>query len=192
MGKKSAENLVGEIEASKVRLLHRLLFALGIRHVGERAARVLASSVGSVDALEKAPRESLEAIPEIGPKTAAAVRTFFEQPRNRELIRRLAQAGVRTEATEEELAPIRPPNSAFAGKTVVLTGTLPDVSREEAKARIEALGGRVSGTVSKKTDLLIAGDEPGSKLDKALELGVRVVGPEEFARMSAATIPGRA
>jgi DNA ligase (NAD+) len=192
MGKKSAGNVVGEIEASKSRPLHRLLFALGIRHVGERAARVLASSVGSVDALEKAPRESLEAIPEIGPKTAAAVRTFFEQPRNRELIRRLAQAGVRTEATEEELAPIRPPNSAFAGKTVVLTGTLPDVSREEAKARIEALGGRVSGTVSKKTDLLIAGDEPGSKLDKALELGVRVVGPEEFARMSAATIPGRA
>jgi DNA ligase (NAD+) len=192
MGKKSAENVVGEIEASKARPLHRLLFALGIRHVGERAARVLASSIGSVEILGRAPQESLEAIPEIGPKTAAAIRTFFDQPRNRELIRRLAQAGVRTVAAEEELAPPRPPDSAFAGKTFVLTGTLPDVSREEAKARIEALGGRVSGSVSKKTDYLIAGDEPGSKLDKAVRLGVRVVGPAEFARMTAATIPHRA
>ncbi len=192
MGKKSAENVVGEIEASKALPLHRLLFALGIRHVGERAARVLACSIGSVDALKNAPQATLEGIPEIGPKTAAAVRTFFDQPRNRELIGRLAQAGVRTEATEEERAPIRPPDSPFAGKTVVLTGTLPDVSREEAKARIEALGGRVSGTVSKKTDLLVAGDEPGSKLDKAVKLGVRVVDPEEFARMTAATISGRA
>ncbi len=192
MGKKSAENVVGEIEASKALPLHRLLFALGIRHVGERAARVLACSIGSVDALKNAPQATLEGIPEIGPKTAAAVRTFFDQPRNRELIGRLAQAGVRTEATEEERAPIRPPDSPFAGKSVVLTGTLPDVSREEAKARIEALGGRVSGTVSKKTDLLVAGDEPGSKLDKAVKLGVRVVDPEEFARMTAATISGRA
>ena len=192
MGKKSAENVVGEIEASKALPLHRLLFALGIRHVGERAARVLACSIGSVDALKNAPQATLEGIPEIGPKTAAAVRTFFDQPRNRELIGRLAQAGVRAEATEEERAPIRPPDSPFAGKTVVLTGTLPDVSREEAKARIEALGGRVSGTVSKKTDLLVAGDEPGSKLDKAVKLGVQVVDPEEFARMTAATISGRA
>ena len=192
MGKKSAENVVGEIEASKALPLHRLLFALGIRHVGERAARVLACWIGSVDALKNAPQATLEGIPEIGPKTAAAVRTFFDQPRNRELIGRLAQAGVRAEATEEERAPIRPPDSPFAGKTVVLTGTLPDVSREEAKARIEALGGRVSGTVSKKTDLLVAGDEPGSKFDKAVKLGVRVVDPEEFARMTAATISGRA
>jgi len=187
-----AENVVAEIAGSKARPLHRLLFALGIRHVGERAARVLASSVGSVGGLERAPQASLEAIGEIGPKTAAAVRRFFEQPRNRELIRRLAEAGVHTEATDEELSPIPPPDSAFAGKTVALTGTLPDVTREEAKARIEALGGRVSGSVSKKTDFLIAGDEPGTKLDKAVELGVRVVGPEEFARMTAATIPGKA
>jgi DNA ligase (NAD+) len=131
-------------------------------------------------------------IAEIGPKTAAAVVTFFEQPRNRELIRRLAEAGVRTEAAADELVTTPRPDSAFAGKSVVLTGTLPGVSREEAKARIEALGGRVSGTVSKKTDFLIAGGEPGSKLDKALELGVRVVGPEEFARMTAATIDDRA
>jgi len=192
MGRKSAANVVGEIVASKARPLHRLLFALGIRHVGERAARVLASSFGSIDALEKAAQETLDAIPEIGPKTAVAVRTFFDQPRNRELIQRLAQAGVRTEAAKDELAPKPPADSTFTGKTVVLTGALPGVSRDEAKARIEGLGGRVSGTLSKKTDLLIVGDEPGSKLDKAVELGVRIVGPEEFARMLAATIHDRA
>ena len=192
MGKKSAANVIGEIEASKARPLHRLLFALGIRHVGERASRILAASVGSIDGLNNATQATLEAIPEIGPKTAAAVRTFFDQARNRELILRLVQAGLRTEAAADELSPPRPPDSVFQGKKVVLTGTLPGVSREEAKARIEALGGRVSGTVSKKTDFLIAGDEPGSKLDRAVELGVRVVGPEEFGRMLAATIPGRA
>jgi DNA ligase (NAD+) len=192
MGLKSAAHVVGEIGSSTARPLHRLLFALGIRHVGERAARVLASSFGSIDALEKAAQETLEAIPEIGPKTAAAVRTFFDQPRNRELIQRLGRAGVRTEAAEDELAPKPPPDSAFVGKTVVLTGSLPGVSRDEAKSRIEALGGRVSGSLSKKTDLLIAGDEPGSKLDKAMALGIRVVGPEEFASMLAATIPDRA
>jgi DNA ligase (NAD+) len=131
-------------------------------------------------------------IDEIGPKTAAAVVTFFEQPRNRDLVRRLAEAGLRTEAAADELIARTPSDSAFAGKSVVLTGTLPGVSREQAKARIEALGGRVSGSVSQKTDFLIAGDEPGSKLDKARELGVRVVGPEEFVRMTAATIDDRA
>jgi len=192
MGKKSAANVVAEIGASKDRPLHRLLYALGIRHVGERAARVLAASFGSIDGLEAAQQEALEETPEIGPKTAAAVRLFFEQPRNRELMRRLAQAGVRTEAAPEERAARPPADSPFAGKTVVLTGTLPSLSREEAKTRIEALGGRVSGTVSKKTDFVVAGDEAGSKLDKAVALGVRVVGPEEFARMLAATIPDRA
>ena len=192
MGKKSAANVISQIEAAKARPLHRLLYSLGIRHVGERAARVLASSFGSVDALGKASRQMLEEIPEIGPKTAAAVLTFFEQPRNRELIRRLVRAGVRTEAAPDELVAKPPSDSAFAGKSVVLTGTLPGVSREEAKARIEALGGRVSGTVTKKTDFVIAGDEPGSKLDKAVELGIRVVGPEEFSRMTTATIHDRA
>ena len=192
MGKKSAANVVAEIGASKDRPLHRLLYALGIRHVGERAARVLATSFGSLEGLGKAPQPALEAIPEIGPKTAAAIRTFFDQPLNRELIQRLSRAGLRTEAAPEELVAKAVSDSAFAGKTVVLTGTLPGMSRDEAKARIEVMGGRVSGTVSKKTDLVVAGEEAGSKLDKAVELGVRVVGPEEFARMLAATIPERA
>ena len=188
MGKKSAANVVGEIDASKDRPLHRLLYALGIRHVGERAAKVFAGAFGSIENLQKAEASALEATPEIGPKTAAAMRTFFDQPRNREIVERLARAGVRTEAAPEELATKAPSASAFAGKTAVLTGTLPGMSREEAKARIEALGGRVSGTVSKKTDFVIAGDEAGSKLDKAVTLGVRVIDPQEFARMLAATI----
>ncbi len=190
MGKKSAANVVGEIEVSKRRPLHRLLYALGIRHVGERAARLLASSFGSIEALRNAPQDTLEAVPEIGPKTSAAVRTFFEQPRNRDLIKRLSDAGVRTEAAPEERVQAAA-ISVFAGKTVVLTGTLPGISRDEAKGKIEALGGRVSGTVSKKTDFLIAGDAPGSKLEKAVALGVRVVGPGEFSRMAAATIDDR-
>jgi DNA ligase (NAD+) len=192
MGTKSAANVVAEIEAAKARPLYRLLYSLGIRHVGERAARVLASSFGSIEALGNASRETLEVIAEIGPKTAAAVETFFEQPRNRELIRRLAKAGVRMEAGPDELVSKPPSDSAFSGKTVVLTGTLRGVTRDEAKARVEALGGRVSGTVSKRTDFLIAGEEPGSKLDKALRLGVRVVDSEEFSRMTAATIDDRA
>lgn len=188
MGKKSAANVVREIEASKARPLHSLLYALGIRHVGERAARTLASSLRSLDALGAASEEALEAVAEIGPKTAAAVVTFFAQPRNRELVRRLAEAGVRVEASPEEIILPPPSTSPFSGKTVVLTGALPGMSREEAKARVESLGGRVSGSVSKKTDFVVAGDEPGSKLEKAVALGVRVLGPEEFARMSAATI----
>jgi DNA ligase (NAD+) len=192
MGKKSAANVVAEIEASKARPLHSLLFALGLRHVGERAARVLASSFGSIDAVRTAAGPTLESIPEIGPKTAHAVRTFFDQPRNLELIARLAEAGVRVEASPEEVTTSRPTESAFTGKSVVLTGSLPGMSREEAKARIEALGGRVSGTVSGKTDFLVAGDDPGSKLDKATRLGVRIVDADEFSRMLAATIPDRA
>jgi DNA ligase (NAD+) len=192
MGAKSAANVVGEIEASKERSLHRLVYALGIRHVGDRAARVLSSSFGSLAALQAAEAAALEATPEIGPKTAAAVRTFFEQPRNRELIERLTAAGVRTVATPAELAPKPALHSAFAGKTVVLTGALPLLSRDEAKARIEALGGRVAASVSKKTDFVIAGHDAGSKLEKANSLGVRVVTPEEFDAMLAATIPDRA
>jgi len=192
MGKKSAANVKAELDASRSRPLHKLLFALGIRHVGDRAAKVLASSFGSVTSLEQAPQASLEAIPEIGPKTAAAVRAFFDEPQNRELISRLAAAGLRMEAAPDELAPEPPADSPFAGKTVVLTGTLSAMSRDQAKSRIEALGGRVSGTVSKKTDFVIAGEAAGSKLDKATALGVRVVDPDEFARMLAATIPGRA
>ena len=192
MGEKSAANLMSELASSKQRPLHRLLYALGIRHVGDRAARVLASSVGSIDALAEANAEALEAISEVGPKTASAVTTFFEQPANRELLRRLTAAGVRMEALPEERRPPPAADSPFSGKTVVLTGTLPGMSREDAKTRIEALGGRVSGSVSKKTDMVVAGEDAGSKLDKARDLGVRIVEPAEFAQLLTAKISDQA
>jgi DNA ligase (NAD+) len=192
MGRRSAANLVRELEASKQRPLHKLIYALGIRHVGERAARVLASSFGSVDALGRASAETLESTREIGPKTAAAVRLFFDQPANRRLLERLAKAGLRTEASEEERLPSPAADSPFSGKTVVLTGALPDMSRAEAKSHVESLGGRVAGSVSAKTDLVVAGDDAGGKLDKARALGIRVIGPEEFAELLAANINRRA
>jgi DNA ligase (NAD+) len=183
MGSKSATNLLEELERSKRQPLRRLLFALGIRHVGERAARLLAARLGSIETLAAANPEELEALDEIGPKTAAAVGQFFEQPANRDLVARLVTAGVRMEATEEELAPtpeaVEP--SPFNGKTVVLTGTLPGIPRDAAKARIEALGGKVSGSVSKKTDLVVVGEAAGSKRAKAETLGVTIMEAGEFA-----------
>ena len=171
------------VPRSKRRPLSRLLFGLGIRHVGDRAARLLASRVGSIDALAAADPERLEELDEIGPKTAHAVTRFFAWPANRALVERLRAVGVRTEATEEELAPVARSveGSPFAGKSVVLTGTLPGIARSAARARIEALGGKVSGSVSKKTDLLVAGEAAGSKRAKAESLGVTIMDAEEFA-----------
>lgn len=190
MGEKSAANLLRQIEESKARPLHRFLHALGIRHVGDRAAKVLASSLHSIAALERATPEELERIAEIGPKTAAAVRRFFEQPANRELLRRLAEAGVRQEALPEEIASAGPAHSPFAGKTVVLTGALPGRTREEAAALVESLGGKVSASVSRKTGIVVAGESPGSKLERARSLGIRIVEPEEFERLVASGYNG--
>jgi DNA ligase (NAD+) len=183
MGKKSAENVLEQIAASKSRPLHRLVFALGIRQVGERAAKDLAAAAGSIEALAEATVEQLQTVEEIGPKTAASVRLFFEQPANLELVCRLAEAGVNLRATAEERRPPPAAASPFTGKTVVLTGTLPGRTRDEAKALVERLGGKVAGSVSRKTDLVVAGEEAGSKLDRARELGVRVIGPAEFERL---------
>ncbi|HEX6852258.1 MAG TPA: NAD-dependent DNA ligase LigA [Candidatus Polarisedimenticolaceae bacterium] len=183
MGEKSAANVLGQIEASKARPFHRVLYALGIRHVGERAAKVLAQAFGDMDTLATATEQALTATAEIGPKTAASVRTFFAQEGNRDLVRRLALAGVRMAVPEEERGRSDAAASPFAGKTVVLTGSLPGRSRDEAKAAIELLGGRVTSSVSKKTDFVVAGDEAGGKLEKARALGVRVIGAEEFERM---------
>ncbi len=180
MGEKSAANLLGQLEASKQRPLRRVINALGIRHVGERGAAVLAQALGSLERLAEATEEQLTGIAEIGPKTAAAVTSFFRQPANHELIERLRRAGVRTVADPSELRAAVPSDSPFAGKTVVLTGTLPGMARSQARARIEALGGKVSGSVSKNTDLVVAGEEAGSKLDRARELGIEVLTPEQF------------
>jgi DNA ligase (NAD+) len=170
MGKKSAAKLLTAIEKSKSNEVWRLLYGLGIRHVGERGAQVLADHFGSIEAIESAPRDELERVREIGPVLAEAVRTWFDEPRNRELVGRLREAGLKTTG-ERKVTPAGP-QPPLAGKTFVITGTLEALSREDAEARIAALGGKVTGAVSKKTSYLIVGADPGSKLDKARALGV--------------------
>lgn len=169
VGEKSAQALLDEIERSKQAGLARVLLGLGIRFVGERTAQLLASHFGSMDALMAASAEELEAVNEVGPRVAAAIVDFFAEPRNRELVERLRAAGVVMTAEK------RVTTTQLAGLTFVLTGTLPTLTREEAKERIERAGGRVSGSVSKKTDYVVAGEEAGSKLEKAQSLGVKVV-----------------
>jgi DNA ligase (NAD+) len=179
-GEKSASNLLAEIEASKSNDLSRLLFALGIRHVGEKAARSLARRFGSLDALAAAGEEELQTVEEIGPNTEAAVRAWFSHPRHRELVEKLRAHGLNLREAGGSGEP-----GPLAGKTVVLTGALPGITREEATAKLEAAGARVSGSVSKKTDFLIAGEDAGSKLERARALGVAVVSwPEMAERIS--------
>jgi DNA ligase (NAD+) len=180
MGEKSVANLMEQIEKSKSAGLARLLFALGIRHVGTRTGQVLASAFGSIDAIADATVEQLTGVNEIGPVVGEAVASWFREPMNRELVRRLQDAGVNTEAPRLVVAAA---DSPFAGKTVVLTGRLEKYTRDEAAALIEARGGRVSGSVSKKTDIVVAGEEAGSKLEKATALGVRVVDEAGFVEM---------
>jgi DNA ligase (NAD+) len=172
MGAKSADNLLRQIEASKEAGLARLIYALGIRHVGERTATILANHYGNIERLAEATSEELANIYEIGEVVASSVHEWFQSPRNRKLIKRLAEAGVKMETASAggEQAP-----RVFEGKTFVLTGTLPTMKRDDAKAYIEARGGRVSGSVSKKTDYVVAGEEAGSKLDRAQELGVEII-----------------
>ncbi|MGH9366761.1 MAG: NAD-dependent DNA ligase LigA [Thermoanaerobaculia bacterium] len=178
-GEKSAANLLEEIAASRGNDLSRLVFALGIRHVGEKAARSLARRFGSLDALAAASEEELQAVEEIGPNTAAAVRAWFSHPRHRELIEKLRRHGLNF--LESDAA--GPREGPLSGKTAVLTGTLPGVSREQASALLEAAGAKVSGSVSKKTDYVVAGEAVGSKLDRARALGVRVVTWAEMAEL---------
>jgi DNA ligase (NAD+) len=177
MGPKSAENLVGEIDGSRRLEPWRLLFALGIRHVGERGAQALVGAFGSIEALETASVEQLQAVEDIGPVVAASVREYFDEPRNRDLVARLKEAGVRTSGGE---APRPAAATPLAGRTFVLTGTLSALTRDEATTAIEAAGGRVTGSVSKKTDYVVAGEEPGSKLEKARSLGVAVLNERDF------------
>lgn len=179
MGKKSATNLLSQIEASKQRDLSNLVYALGIRHVGDRTATTLARHFGSLDALSKASVEELDDVPEIGLTVAQSVRDWFDDEGNQDLCRRLEAAGVRTKVEKRAEAG----SDKFAGKQFVLTGTLESFSRDEARAAIEARGGRVTSSVSKKTDYVVAGSEAGSKLDKATSLGVTVVDEATFKTM---------
>lgn len=178
MGKKSAANVARNIENSKRNPLPRVLNALGIRFVGERTAVFLAEAFGSLDQIAHANADELQRAEEVGPKVAAAIVDFFREPRNRELVDRLRAAGLRF--TYESA---RPKGGPLHGKTFVLTGTLPTMSREDAKKMIETAGGKVSGSVSKKTDYVVAGEEAGSKLAKAQELGVPVINEAELIEM---------
>jgi DNA ligase (NAD+) len=175
-GEKSASNLIGEIDRSRGKDLSRLIFALGIRHVGEKAARTLSEHFGSLDALAAAGEEALQEAPEVGPNTAAAVVAWFSHPSHRELVERLRQHGVNFLSR----APRKPASGALAGRTVVITGTLPGITREEAAVRLETAGAKVSGSVSKKTDFVLAGEAAGSKLDRARKLGVRIMTWDEM------------
>jgi DNA ligase (NAD+) len=173
----AARNMERALEAAKGTTLRRLLHGLGIPQVGEATAGVLARHFGSVDRLLDASEEELQAVRDVGPETAREIRAWTSEPQNRRVVARLLEKGVRP-APEEA-----PRGGAFAGKTVVLTGGLSGLSRDEAKAEVERRGGKVSGSVSRKTDLVVAGEEAGSKLARARELGVRVVDEEEFRRM---------
>jgi len=180
MARKSASNLINQIEASKSRSLANLIYALGIRHVGERTAGILANHFGSLEKLSVATVEALDDIPEIGLTVAQSVRDWFDDEGNMKLCERLRVAGVRTEAELKKAVDV---DVRFAGKLFVLTGKLESMTRDEARALIEAKGGRVMSSVSKKTDFVVSGEEAGSKLDKARELSVKVIGEAEFAKL---------
>ncbi|MES2978840.1 MAG: NAD-dependent DNA ligase LigA [Pseudomonadota bacterium] len=179
MADKSARNLLDALEKSKQTTLARFVFGLGIRHVGEATAKELARHFGKLDAIMNASEAELLEVSDVGPIVAKSIRTFFDQAHNREVVEQLRACGVTwPEGEGAERAP-----QPLAGKTFVITGTLPTLSRDEAKDRVEAAGGKVAGSVSKKTDFVVAGTEAGSKLAKALELGVKVIGESELLEM---------
>lgn len=179
MGEKSAQNLLAAIEKSRNTTLARFIFALGIRNVGEATAKDLARHFGSLDALLAADEGALQQVPDVGPVVAKCIAEFFAEAHNVEVVEQLRAAGLRW----EEGAPAAPASGSVAGLTFVITGTLPTLSRDEAKALIEAHGGKVSGSVSKKTDYLVAGAEAGSKLAKAQDLGVDIVDEDGLRRL---------
>lgn len=174
MAEKSAQNVLDALEKSKKTTLPRFLFGLGIRHVGEATAKEFARHFGKLDAIMDASVEQLLEVPDVGPIVAESLHTFFQQPHNREVVEQLRACGVHWEESEPAAQAPKP----LSGKTIVLTGTLPTMSRDEAKDLLEAAGAKVAGSVSKKTDYVVAGAEAGSKLDKARELGITVLDEE--------------
>jgi len=180
IGDKSAENLLAEIENSRKQPLERVIFGLGISQVGARTAELLAEDFGSMVDLMNASVDRLQEIKDVGPSVSASIRQFFDEPSNRALVQRLQKRGLRM--TGEK----RVRGTALAGKTFVITGTLPNYSRDAAKKMIEDAGGKVTDSVSKKTDYVIAGEDPGSKLDKARELGVKVIDEKEMEQLAKA------
>src|SRR6266705_1334918 len=178
MGEKSAQNLLDEIEGSKKNSLARLIYALGIRFVGERTGQLLAEHFSSLEELAAAKEEELEEVPEVGPKVAASIAEFFSEPANRNLIKKLQKAGVHPTAEKRAVK-----SQKFAGKTFVFTGGLTNRTREEAAELVKQHGGKISSSVSKKTDYVVAGTDPGSKYDKAKELGVTILDEAQFEKL---------
>jgi DNA ligase (NAD+) len=179
MGRKSATKLAAQIERSKTNELWRLIYGLGIRHVGERAAQVLSRAFASIDELCAASKEQLQQTHEVGPVLAESVRSWFDEPRNRELIERLRAAGVCMEVPLAERLQ-KPVEGPLTGRTYVITGTLESMTREEATAAIERLGGKVASSVSRKTAAVIVGADAGSKADKARDLGIPMLDEPAF------------
>jgi DNA ligase (NAD+) len=178
MGEKSAQNILDEIEGSKKLPLDRVIFGLGIRFVGERTAQFLAEHFGSMEALQQAGVEELQNVDEVGPRIAESIAEFFSIPANRKLVERLREAKLTLTGEKKQRG------TKLAGKTFVLTGTLPRFTRDEAKKMIEDAGGKVTGSVSKKTDYVVAGSDAGSKLDKARELGVAVIDEKQMEELA--------
>jgi len=178
MAEKSAQNLLDEIEASKKNSLARLIYALGIQFVGERTAQLLAEHFSSLEELAAAKEEQLIEVPEVGPKVAASIAEFFSEPANLKLIKKLNKASVHPTAEKRKVK-----SDKFAGKSFVFTGGLANRSREEAGEIVQQHGGKVSGSVSKKTDYVVVGTDPGSKYDKAKELGVAILTEQEFEKL---------
>ncbi len=178
-GERSVQNLLDGIENSRTKSFEKVLFSVGIRHVGESVARVIAEAAGSLDVLVGMEQEDLEQIPGVGPRIAESVFHFLRDPRNADMLGRLRKAGLQVSTTKKKVAT----GSPLAGKTVVLTGTLASMTRTEAKHLIEERGGKVTGSVSAKTDYVIAGDEAGSKLEKARELGIAILDEAAFQRL---------
>lgn len=179
MAEKSSRNVLEAIERSKTTALNRLIYALGIRHVGEVTAEILASEFGSLESLAGASSEDLESIDEIGPKVAQSVVEFFADADNRKTIEELVAAGV-----EAEVRAAAPVSDRLEGKSFLFTGKLSEMSRDEAKALVKRLGGRILSSVSGSLDYLVVGDKPGSKLKKAEELGVTVLTEQELLEMA--------
>ncbi|MEI6722849.1 MAG: helix-hairpin-helix domain-containing protein, partial [Betaproteobacteria bacterium] len=178
MAEKSAANLLAALDKSRRTTLQRFIFALGIRNVGEATARDLAAHFGSLDRVMAADIEALESVPDVGPIVAKSIRQFFDEPHNRHVIEGLRATGVAWEEGEG-----RPATAIEKAKTFVLTGMLPTMTRDDARAMIEAKGHKVAGSVSKKTDYVVAGAEAGSKLAKAQELGVAILDEKEFIKL---------
>ena len=178
MGKKSAENLINAIEKSKQNSLDKLIFGLGIRHIGKKAGKLIAEKFEDIDEIANANAERFAEITEIGLKMGESIAKYFQSEQVRDAIEKLKLAGVNMKGSKKELLDDR-----FLGMTFVLTGTLPTYTRQEAQEIIESFGGKASSSVSKKTSYVLAGEEAGSKLDKAFALGVKVINEEEFRNM---------